>query len=145
MKNVNIKDLVYVVLIGLVVATITGIAVGTVDYLLYNSIGITMKIFYFIGTYFIASYIRRQYVESTKLYQIVAVIVTLHGYFFSIVVFLVFINGLDTFEYLFTVIYSVEYMVEYFHPLNLIEGGFGAFLEYLFIFIFGYIAYSKTK
>lgn len=145
MKNVNTKDLVFVILIGMVVSTITGIAVGTVDYLLYNSIGITMKIFYFMGTYFIASYIRRQYVESTKLYQIIAVIVTLQGYFFSIVVFLVFINGLDTFEYLFKTIFSIDYMVDYFNPNNLIAGGFGAFMEYLFVFLFGYIAYSKTK
>ena len=145
MKDLNYKDLSYVVLIGIVVATLTGIGVGTVDYLLYNSIGITMKLFYFIGAYFIASYIRRQYVESIKLYQIIAVIVTIFGYFFSQVVFIIYITGIDMIEYAFKYVFSFEYMSSYFSLANLTEGGFGALLEYLFLFIFGYIAYTKTK
>jgi hypothetical protein len=145
MNKINYKDLIYVVLIGIMVATITGIAVGTVDYLLYESLGITLKIFYFMGAYFIASYIRRQYFESIVLYQVIAVIVTIYGYFFSYVVFLVFINGIDAAEYIFRLIFSLEYMLEYFNPINIIDDGFGAVLEYLFVFIFGYIAYTKTK
>lgn len=145
MKNVIRKDLVYVVLIGIVVSTLTGIAVGTVDFLLYESIGITMNIFFFIGAYFIASYIRRQYVESALLYQVIAVIVTLFGYFFSTIIFLTFINGIDAFGFIFKAIFSMSYMIDFFNPLNIITGGFGSVIEYLFIFIFGYIAYTKTK
>lgn len=145
MENVNRKDLMYVILIGIIVSTLTGMAVGTIDYLLYSSLGITLKLFYFVGTYFIASYIRRQYVESARLYQIIAVIVTMHGYFFSLVIFFVYINGIDTFEYLFKFVYSVDYMVSYFNPLNVFTGGMGYMLEYFFVFLFGYLAYTKTK
>ena len=114
MKNVIYKDLFYVVLIGLIVATITGIAVGTVNFLLYNQAKFTMSIFYFMGTYFIASYIRRQYIESTKTYQIIAVIVTLYGYFFSIVVFQALLLGIENFEFIFKIVFSFEYMINYF-------------------------------
>ena len=145
MKNVIYKDLFYVVLIGLIVATITGIAVGTVNFLLYNQAKFTMSIFYFMGTYFIASYIRRQYIESTITYQITAVIVTLYGYFFSIVVFQALLLGIENFEFIFKIVFSFEYMINYFNPSNLVTGEFGGVIEYLFIFIFGYTAYSKTK
>ena len=145
MKNVVVKDLVYVVLIGIIVATLTGVAVGTVDFLLYSTAGFTVNIFFFMGAYFIASYIRRQYEESIRLYQVIAVIVTLYGYFFSILIFQVFIFGLDTFGILFKYIFSIDYMVGYFNPSNLISNSFGSIIEYLFIFIFGYIAYTKTK
>lgn len=145
MKNVIYKDLFYVVLIGFIVAILTGIAVGTIDYLLYTLAGFTMNIFFFIGAYFIASYIRRQYEESVVLYQIIAVIVTLFGYFFSIVVFQVLIIDIKAFEILFKYIFSIDYMINFFNPKNIITGGFGAVIEYLFIFIFGYIAYTKTK
>jgi len=145
MKNIVYKDLIYVILIGFIVSLLTGIAVGTIDYLLYSTAGFTMNIFFFIGAYFIASYIRRQYVESIVLYQIIAVVVTMFGYFFSLVVFQVFIFGIDAFEILFKYVFSIDYMVNFFNPNNIITGGFGAVIEYLFIFIFGYIAYSKTK
>ena len=145
MKNVVYKDLIYVVIIGFLVATLTGIAVGTIDFLLYDLAGFTMNIFFFIGTYFIASYIRRQYVDSVKLYQIIAVIVTIYGYFFSIVVFQTFILGLNAFEFIFKIVFSFRYMINFFNPTNVIDGGFGTVIEYLFIFIFGYIAYTKTK
>ncbi len=144
-KNIIYKDLIYVILIGFLVATLTGVAVGSIDYFIYNKAGFTMNIFFFMGAYFIASYIRRQYVDSIRLYQIIAVVVTLYGYFFSIVVFQVFIFGIDTFGILFKIIFSFKYLFEYFNPSNIINGGFGAVIEYLFIFIFGYIAYTKTK
>ncbi len=145
MKNVVYKDLIYVVIIGFLVATLTGIAVGTIDFLLYDLAGFTMNIFFFIGTYFIASYIRRQYVDSVKLYKIISVIVTIYGYFFSIVVFQTFILGLNAFEFIFKIVFSFRYMINFFNPTNVIDGGFGTVIEYLFIFIFGYIAYTKTK
>ena len=145
MKNIVYKDLIYVILIGFLVATLTGLAVGAIDFLLYDTAGFTMNIFYFIGAYFIASYIRRQYVESIQLYQIIAVIVTVFGYFFSIVVFQAFIFGIDSFEFIFKIVFSFDYMISYFNPKNIITGGFGSVIEYLFIFLFGYIAYTKTK
>lgn len=145
MKNVIVKDLIYVVLIGIVVSILTGIAVGTIDFLLYESVGITLNIFFFIGAYFIASYIRRQYVESEVLYQVIAVIVTLFGYFFSTVIFFTFINGIDAFWFIFKIIFSLEYMIDFFNPINIINGGFNSIIEYFFIFMFGYIAYTKTK
>ena len=145
MKNIIYKDLIYVVLIGILVATLTGLAVGTANFLLYNQANFTMSIFYFMGTYFIASYIRRQYIESNKIYQIIAVIVTLYGYFFSIVVFQVFMLGIESFVFVFKIVFSFNYIINYFNPSNIISGEFGGVIEYLFIFIFGYIAYSKTK
>ena len=145
MKNMEYKDLIFVIVIGALVATLTGIAVGTVDYLLYKLAGFTMNIFFLFGAYFIASYIRRQYYESVRLYQIIAVIVTMFGYFFSKVVFQVFIFGIGTFELFFKYIFSFEFMFDYFDPRNLITGGFGAIISYFFIFIFGYVAYTKTK
>ena len=145
MKNVIYKDLFYVVLIGFIVAALTGFAVGIIDYLLYSTAGFTMNIFYFIGAYFIASYIRRQYVESIVLYQIIAVVCTLFGYFFSVVIFQMMILDISLFSRLFKLVFSLDYMIEYFNPKNIINGGFGSVIEYLFIFIFGYIAYTKTK
>lgn len=145
MKNVVYKDLFFVVVIGFLVAVLTGIAVGTIDYLLFSLAGFTMNIFFFIGAYFIASYIRRQYDESVRLYQIIAVIVTIFGFFFSKVVFQVFVFGIDSFGFFFKYIFSINFMISYFNPRNIIDSGFGAVISYLFIFIFAYIAYTKTK
>jgi len=145
MKNIVYKDLFYVVIIGTLVATLTGLAVGTMDYLLFKLAGFTMNIFFLFGAYFIASYIRRQYFESVRLYQIIAVVVTMYGFFFSKVIFQVFIFGIETFELFFKYVFSIEFMVYYFDPRNLVTGGFTAIISYLFIFIFGYIAYTKTK
>ena len=145
MKDVVYKDLFYVIVIGALVAILTGIAVGTVDYLIYELAGFTMNIFFLFGAYFIASYIKRQYVESIRLYQVIAVVLTMFGFFFSKVVFQVFIFGIGTFGLFFKYIFSIGFMTSYFDPRNLISGGFGAIISYFFIFIFGYIAYTKTK
>jgi hypothetical protein len=145
MKNIVYKDLFYVIVIGTLVAILTGIAVGLVDYLLFKLAGFTMNIFFLFGAYFIASYIRRQYFESIKLYQIVAVIVTMFGFFFSKVVFLVLTYDIRAFSFFFKYIFSIQFMINYFDPRNLISGGFSVIISYLFIFIFGYIAYTKTK
>ncbi|MBU1019675.1 MAG: hypothetical protein KJ847_00555 [Firmicutes bacterium] len=145
MKNIKMNDLLFVILVGLITATLTGIAVGTVNYLLYTSIGITMNIFYFFGAYFIASYIRRQYEISTRLYQVIAVIMTIHGYFFSYVVFNVFRIGIGSAGSILKLFYSFEYVINFFNPIHIFQSGFGRIIEYLFIFIFCYIAYTKTK
>lgn len=145
MRNIVYKDLIFVLIIGALVATLTGIAVGTLDYLLFELAGFTMNIFFLFGAYFIASYIRRQYFESIRLYQIIAVILTMYGFFLSKVVFQVFIYGIETFSLFFKYVFSFEFMTGYFDPRNLFTGGFSAIISYFFIFIFGYIAYTKTK
>jgi hypothetical protein len=145
MKNIVYKDLFYVLIIGALVATLTGIAVGTIDYLLFKLTGFTINIFFLFGAYFIASYIRRQYFESIRLYQIIAVIITMFGYFFSKVVFLVLTYDIRAFSFFFNYVFSFGFMTSYFDPRNLITGGFGAIISYFILFIFGYIAYTKTK
>jgi hypothetical protein len=145
MKNIKMNDLIFVIILGFIAATLTGIAVGTINYLLYSSIGITMNIFYFFGAYFIASYIRRQYETSTVLYQVLAVLFTLHGYFFSYVVFNVFRVGIGSAGLIIKLFYSFQYLLNFFNPLSIFQSGFAGIIEYLFIFIFCYIAYTKTK
>lgn len=145
MKNIKTNDLLFVILIGLVAATFTGLAVGTANYLLYSTVGITMNIFFLFGAYFIASYIRRQYENSTILYQIIAVVMTLHGYFFSYVIFNVLRIGIGASGMIFDYFYSLKYILLFFSPVRAFQSGFSGIIEYLFIFLFAYVAYMKTK
>lgn len=145
MKNIKLNDLLFVVVLGFIAATLTGIAVGTINYVMFTLIGISLNIFYFFGAYFIASSIRRQYERSTLAYQIIAVILTIHGYFFSYVVFNVFRVGIENTGFVIKLFYSFRYMIAFFNPVSIFTSGFSGIIEYLFIFIFCYIAFTKTK
>jgi len=145
MKDVKLNDLIFVIIVGFIASIVVGVAVGTIEYLLYEALGFTLRIFFFIGVFFLAGYIRMQYTKSTVLYQVLAVIFTIHGYFLSMLISNVFGSGFDQIQYLFKMVYSIEWVFYYFDPSVIFSGNAYDTIEYLFLFISCAIAYVKTK
>ncbi len=145
MKNIKLNDLFYVILVGFLASIVVGIGIGIIEYVLYITIGLTLRIFFFIGVYFLAGYIRRQYVESAMIYQILAVIFTINGYFLSIIISNVLDAGIDQLGYFLNFIYSLDFLLYYFDPRVIFSSGAYDLIEYLFLFISCTIAYIKTK
>ena len=85
-KNINLKDLVFVVLYGIVLSILFGILIGLLDSLIYSSIRFSLAfIFFFLSSRWLGRQIRRQY-ETPNLYF---VLISFVGLFIQAVIVLV--------------------------------------------------------
>jgi len=121
-----------------------GAFAGTMNYMLMKSVSIGLFLFYFVGVYFMATYIRRQYEEPAKLYKIIAVYFALVGYGFSQV-----FPFILEFQMIESVPMSLVHSIFLLYPISLIalffvSLGFEIIFEMLVLFIIGYIAYRNS-
>ena len=72
LKDINSKDLLFVILYGVVISTLLGIVIGFIDYYLTSSIGFSLFfILFFFSAQFIGNTIRKQYENPHIVYVII--------------------------------------------------------------------------
>lgn len=71
-KDINGKDLIFVILYGGVVSILFGVALGLIDYYIQNFISLSFSmIFFFISAQYIGKTVRRQYEFPHIVYTII--------------------------------------------------------------------------
>ncbi|MCK4552520.1 MAG: hypothetical protein KAU02_06355 [Tenericutes bacterium] len=72
LKDINSKDLLFVILYGVVISILLGIAIGFIDYYLTSSIGFSLFfILFFFSAQFIGNTIRKQYENPHIVYTVI--------------------------------------------------------------------------
>jgi len=86
LKNVNSKDLIFVILYGVVLSILFGILIGLIDSMIRGAIGFSLSfIFFFLSSRWIGRQVRRLY-DYPNIYY---VIITFIGLFVQAVIVLV--------------------------------------------------------
>ena len=141
LKDVNSKDLLFVILYGVVISILLGITIGFIDYFVSSSIGFSLFfILFFISAQFIGNTVKKQYENPHIVYTVITGIFLVVQAILALSIpymlnFVQGINNLDLllvpsffFELLFTILRVVVFKLSFDSVLLVVVIGVGTYV-----------------